>query len=161
MKVKVGTMNDERGSKTQRMKRCFTSSFIVLTSSFLLGCGPYAQVQIDLLDQSRKGVEHARASQRSYAAAVDQLHALRRKQLDAAFDRDARDQPTMDADWVIEARQAYAAALDALDRQRAADQAAADTAQRNLDAVDQALGQLRWLQGIPATWLAPDAAKPK
>ncbi len=109
-------------------------------------------MQIDLLDQSRKGIAHAQSATTSFAASVDQLHALRRKQLDTAFDADVREQPAIDADWVIEHRRAYAAALEAMAQQQLSDRQAADTAQRNLDAIDQALEQIRTLQSVPLTW---------
>ncbi len=118
----------------------------------LTGCAPYAQVQIDLLDHSRQGIVNAKATQSSFAAAVDQLHALRRKQLDTAFDADVREQPAVDAEWIIEHRRAYAAALEAMAQQQLADHQTADTAQRNLDAIDQALAQIRSLQSVPLSW---------
>jgi hypothetical protein len=141
-------MNDERGS----WRILLTSSFIVLTSSFLYGCTPYAQVQMALVDQSRRGIENARATQASYADVIDQLHALQRQRLDEAFDADARTMPNLDAQWVIDARCVYAAAIDAMDERRFAAKQSALVAQQNLDATDLALQRLKWLQSVPLSW---------
>jgi hypothetical protein len=140
--------NDE--CRSNRLLR--TSAFIILTSSFLAGCSPYAQVQMALVDQSRKGIENARATQASYVDVVDQLHALQRQRLDDAFDADAQATPNLDAQWVIDARRVYAAAIDAMAERRFAAKQSATVAQRNLDAVDQALQRLKWLQAVPLSW---------
>jgi hypothetical protein len=57
-------------------------------------------------------------------AGID-LAKLRRQRLDEAFDEDARMRDSIDADWVIEARRAYAVALDAYAKTQAADERAA------------------------------------
>lgn len=143
-------MTAQGRSKGHRL--ILTSALCILPST-LVACAPYAQVQIDLLDQSRKGIEHAMATQQSYAAVVDQLHDTQRRRIDEAFDADVRERPAIDAQWVIDHRRAYAAALDAMAAKRQADRQSAATATANLDAIDQALQKLRWLQSIPLSWL--------
>ena len=65
-----------------------------------------------------------------------------------AFDEDVRlraTQESLDSDWVIDARKAYAAAIDAYAKTQAADERAAVERQRNLQAIDAALTRLqRW-----------------
>ena len=142
-----------RSAKCKLDGACSLSMFVLLPCSFILaGCTPYAQVQIDLLEQSRKGIAHAKAAQSAYASVSEQLHELELKRLNDAFDADVRETPDIDADWIIEHRRAYAAALEAMARLEAADHAGVDTAQRNLDAIDQAMQRLEWLQSVPLKW---------
>ncbi len=134
--------------------------FILLPSSFILSaCAPYAQAQTDLLDQSRRGIVMARQTQASYAAVVDQLHDLQRQRIDDAFDADVREQKSLSADWVIESRKAYAAAVDAMAQQQAAAKQSAVGAQQNLDAIDQAMQRVRWLVTLPLSWFGSNDSK--
>ena len=112
-------------------------------------------MQVDLLDQSRRGIAFAKSPQASYAAVADQLHDLQRKPQDDAFDADVHEQKSLAADWVIAARQAYGTAVEALAQQQAAEKQSAVTAQQNLDAIDQALQRLRWLATVPLSWFEP------
>ena len=79
------------------MKR---SLMLILLSA--AGCAPYSQVQIDLLNESRKGIELARQSLNEKSAVVSTYHALQRKRLDDAFDADVSDRNEFSADWIIE-----------------------------------------------------------
>jgi hypothetical protein len=83
--------------------------------------------------------------------AIREAAKLRREKLDAAFDADIQlraTQETLDPDWVIEARRAYAVALDAYAKGQAADERASEIRRRNLAAVDAALGRLAWMQSV-------------
>ncbi len=59
---------------------------------------------IEVMDQDRRLVQSQR----------DQLGGVRRRMLDEGFDQDVRTRENLSGPWVIEHRQAYAAALDAL-----------------------------------------------
>jgi hypothetical protein len=104
--------------------------------------------QTALVEQARKGVALAAASQGEHGALIDQLQKLRRQRMDEGFDADVREAPALSADWVIEHRQAYAAGLDALNTWHAAAVSADLAAAENLKAVDAALERLGWLQSV-------------
>lgn len=115
------------------------------------GCAPFTQAQIDLVTQARRGVaivaQHDAARDRSIA----ELASLRRQRLDDAFDQDVRERAMndlLDPEWVIEARRAYAVALDAYAKGQAADVRVAAERRRTLAAIDAALQRLQWLQSI-------------
>lgn len=110
------------------------------------GCAQYSQVQIDLLNQSRKGIELAKQSFEEKSAAVSAYHAVQRRRLDDAFDADVSERSDFSAAWIIEHRRAYAAALDALATAKLASIHSDQTARENLDAVDLALQRVLWLQ---------------
>lgn len=110
------------------------------------GCAQFSQVQIDLLSQSRRGIEHARTSLDDRSRLISAYHTLQRKRLDDAFDADVLERAELSADWVIEHRRAYAAAVDAVASARAKSVQADLSARENLDAVDQALQRVIWLQ---------------
>ena len=128
---------------------------IVLLIPLLLlaGCQPYVQAQMDLVEQARRGVELARASQEQSRGAIEQLHDIQRKQLDDAFDADVRGRGSLDIPWIIAHRKAYALGLDALARERQAAENAHAAALRNLAATDAALEQFAWLQSLQLKWL--------
>ena len=127
------------------------------------GCAPYTQVQVNLVEQARRGVAQVSHSAQAHEETAEQLYLANRQRLDEAFDADVREREARDstigADWVIEHRRAYAAGVDALTRQRAAAQAAADVTQRSLRAIDDALQRLAWLQSIQLQWMS--FAEPK
>lgn len=77
-----------------------------------------------------------------------QFHQLQRERLDEAFDADVRDRAELSADWVIEHRKAYSAAMDVLNRQRSASDQADAVTRRNLDAMNEAMKRLLDLQSI-------------
>jgi hypothetical protein len=114
------------------------------------GCAPYADVQSQLIDQTSRGVAALQQSLEHMSQIVAQHHALRRRQLDDAFDADVRQrEPSkLGADWIIEHRRAYAAALDALSAARVASIEADETDRRNVHAARDALERLRWLQSL-------------
>src|SRR5690606_18543996 len=83
------------------------------------------------------------------AELVRALRTRERERLDAAFDADARAIGTADAEWIIEARRAYALALDALHAQKAASDEADRVTRSNLAATLEALDQLERLVRLP------------
>jgi hypothetical protein len=112
------------------------------------GCSAYTQTQMRLVEEARRGLLLTRCAQEERAVLVERLHELERRRLDEAFDADVRSQRALEADWVIEARRAYAAAMDALANQRQASREAQAAAQRNLDDIDAALERVLVLQGV-------------
>jgi hypothetical protein len=117
------------------------------------GCVPYAQVQMDLLEQSRRGVVEVHRSLEQKTELIKSYHAQRRRQLDEAFDADVRQRAELTPQWVIDARRAYAAAIDVLHDASDASARAAEIDRRNLAAIDQALQQAIWLQSLQLRWL--------
>jgi len=133
---------------------------IVTTGALLLlictgGCASYTQVQMDLVEQARKGVALVAQSHESRQQLIDELHVTRRRQLDEAFDADVRDVgDQLTPDWVIDHRRAYAAGIDALAGARNASLEAAEMERSNLAATDEALRRLYWLQSIQMQWMS-------
>ncbi len=135
------------------MKRVFFTAPLLL---FAVGCAPYVAAQSGLVMQARRGIELARSNSAGHSAAVDELAKLKRQRLDEAFDADVRDRGLdLSAEWVIEHRAAYAAALEAHAQQRFGQARSDETARRNLDAVDAALQRLHWLNSMQAKWTQP------
>jgi hypothetical protein len=122
--------------------------FLLVPLCGLAGCQTWTQTQLNLVTQARRGVALVAASDASRDQAIDELEKLRRQRLDDAFDEDVRGRESIDADWVIDARKAYAAALDACAKTQAADERAAADRKRNVAAIDAALERLQWLQSI-------------
>ncbi len=112
------------------------------------GCSNYTASQMALATQARKGVALWSAREAARDAEVKQSYAAKRKALDQAFDADARQQANVSADWIIEARKAYAVGLSAIGEAEAAALAANDSARRDAAATDAALTQLQWLFSI-------------
>jgi len=135
----MGSLNWEEAD----MKR-----MLILMAMLSTGCSAYSEAQMRLVEQAQRGVELCRQSQQERAALVEQLHQIQRQRLDEAFDADVRDSAPLSPDWVIEHRKAYSAGVDALERQRQASAEAQAVAERNLDAIDQALRRLLWMQSI-------------
>lgn len=109
------------------------------------GCLPVADTQRALLTQVERGVS-------SLAGSIDErqrLHELEqarvRARLDDAFDADLRSQPTWSVEDVIEARRAYAAAIDAIHDVAVRTRDALDADRANLRATRAALARLRSL----------------
>ena len=117
-----------------------------------LACAPVLDAQSELITQARRGVALAATAHDQHAQAAQQLAQLRRARIDEAFDADVLEQATLDADWVIEARAAYAAALDAFAKQSAASSAGDAAVRENLQAIDAALERLEWLSSLQRTW---------
>jgi hypothetical protein len=129
--------------------RTFIAPYLAVSAVItMFGCTPYARVQMDLAEQARRGVGLLEMSLAQKRELVEQHHALRRQRLDEAFDADVR-QTELSADWVIEARQAYAIGLDALHAQAEASRQANRVESANVQAIDRALARLIWLQSIP------------
>jgi hypothetical protein len=115
------------------------------------GCTPYTRAQIDLVDQARRGIARVAQNDQDRDRAIEELAKLRRQRLDEAFDEDVRTratQETLDPDWVIDARKAYEAGLDAFAKTQATAARASDVRRQNLAAIDAALDRLRWMQSI-------------
>lgn len=108
---------------------------------------------MDLVRQARNGVALVIEQQKEQSQAQEELSRLQRLRLDEAFDADVEDRGVeLTSDWVIEARKAYAAGLDAYARQRDARQRSDEALRRNLDAADAALQRLQWLQTRQLEW---------
>ena len=123
-------------------------SFVLCTA----GCEQYAAVQMDLITQARRGVALTQKSLDEKSQMIQQDQSLRRRLLDEAFDADVRARQTLSADWIIESRKVYAAALDAFAKQQLASADASIADRRNIAAIDDALQRLSWLQSIQANW---------
>ncbi len=124
----------------------FSSCLMLLLCSGLAGCGRYIEAQVSLTQQARRGLEFVRDAQTQRAQLIDQYHESQVKRLDDAFDADVVARPQLTADWVLEHRKAYTAALQALAKMHAASVNAQAAAARNLEAIDSALGKLMTLQ---------------
>jgi hypothetical protein len=132
--------------KTNPKKR-FRAIFVCLTGvSFVSGCTAYTQTEIDLTGQARRGLTLIRAAQADHVAVVGRLNTSQRQRLDDAFDDDVRETADLSPDWVIDHRKAYGTGIDALQLQKSASVQAAETASRNVDAIEAALTQLERLQ---------------
>ncbi|HEX8342775.1 MAG TPA: hypothetical protein VF624_17865 [Tepidisphaeraceae bacterium] len=121
------------------------------------GCAVY-DAQLGLIGQSHEGVRLVRESLVGRARVDVARNAADRKRLDEAFDDDlaARTGP-IPAEWVLDARRAYAAAVDALHGRDEASLAARDADLQNLDAVDTALSELaRLVRGQQRLFLIPE-----
>ncbi len=118
-----------------------------------VGCAAFADAQSDLVIQARRGIALAESNRAGCTVLHEELATLKRRRLDEAFDADvrARDE-ALTADWVIQHRLAYAAALDVYAKQRAEQAAADEVSRRNLRATDAALERLAWLQSVQNQW---------
>jgi hypothetical protein len=127
------------------------SRAIPLLFVIVCGCAPYAQVQSQLVEQTRRGVDQLQSSLNKKSQIVREYHAIQRKRLDDAFDADVRERPSsqLTSDWVIEHRRAYSTANDLLDEARFASQRADESDRRTVEAVRAALERLQWLQLLP------------
>jgi hypothetical protein len=115
---------------------------VMMLAACVAGCGPYAGLQADLASQAREGLRRVEAARRADAEATAWALIERRRRLDEAFDADVRTRTALDAVWVIEARRAYAAGLDALAEARARHSGADAVAADNARAADEALALL-------------------
>jgi hypothetical protein len=139
----------------EQMKRRLAIFALALSAA---GCAPYTRVQIGLAEQARRGVQMWKDREADGDVVSRAQFARQRAELGRAFDQDARERPAgeLSADWVIEARKAYAAGIDAIARADSAALSANETARRNADVTDQALQKLLWLESIEldvgSTW---------
>ena len=115
------------------------------------GCAPFTQAQMDLAEQARRGVARVAAHDAQRDGVWMELARLQRQRLDEAFDRDVRERAmseALDAEWIIEARQAYAVGIDAFAKAQAAHERSTARRRETLAAIDSALERLQWLQSI-------------
>jgi len=115
---------------------------------FCGGCAAWSDAQMRLADQIRKAADLCRQAHQQRQRIVDEYYELQNRRLDEAFDADMRARQPLTADWVIEHRRAYAAAVAAVQRARAAAAAADLAATGNLDAIDAAARRLMYLQSL-------------
>jgi len=124
---------------------------ILLMPLAVAGCTRWTAAQTDLVTQARRGIALVRQDDQQRDKTAQELNRLRRQRLDEAFDADVREREkdgSIDGDWVIDARRAYAGALDAFATTQAADAAATAMRKRNLAAIDAALERLQYLQSV-------------
>lgn len=125
---------------------------VLLLGAMACGCAPQEQAQRALIGGMQQGLAQVEAWQQKRQELVDGFYAQQRRGLDDAFDADVRQAPVIEPQWVIEARQAYAAGIEAI---YAARQASADSqrqAQENLAAVREGLDRLAWLSELRQNW---------
>jgi hypothetical protein len=125
--------------------------FLPVALALAAGCSTYTQAEIALVRQARNGVDLIAKQDGQRAAAFREAAKLRREKLDAAFDADVQlrsTRETLDPDWVVEARKAYALAIDAYATARVADDQANESRRRNLAAIHAALARLEWMQSV-------------
>ena len=124
---------------------------IVLALLGIPGCATFTRAEMDLVAQTRRGIEIIAKNDKQRDDAVSELARLRREKLDDAFDADVRERATqesLDLDWVIEARRAYAVAIEAYAKAQATSERAAQVRQQNLTAINAALERLQWMQSL-------------
>jgi hypothetical protein len=121
------------------------------TSVATVGCATFTRAEMDLVTQTRRGIALVAQHDDDRDRAVSELARLRREKLDDAFDADVRDRATqesLDPDWVIEARRAYAVAIDAYAKAQATSERSAQVRKQNLTAINAALDRLQWMQSL-------------
>lgn len=123
---------------------------LVLLAAWLGGCST-PPATLDLITAARAGLDGARQAELAHQAQLAEQLARQAAALDAAFDADVKlvaagqivgpdSQPArLTGEWVISARQGYAAALRALQTNQAQDQKAHAARMDNLAATDEAL----------------------
>lgn len=121
---------------------------LLLLCMYLSGCARYTEAQINLIDQARRGMELCRSAHKERSAVLEQYHRTQRQRLDEAFAADVRAARELSAEWVLEHQKAYAAAIEVLDKQRVASAEADAAANRNFDAVDEALRRVQAIMGV-------------
>ena len=122
----------------------------------LPACADWTAAQLELVRQAERGVVSARRSAEAQSALIAAADEARRLELDAAFDADVRVRGELSAEWVIEARRAYAAGLALLDEQRRHHEQAAEVDRRNALAAEAALTRLRDLLETQAALIPGD-----
>jgi len=134
-----------------RTRILFFSGLATLVASGCSGCTTFTRAEMDLVTQAHRGIELVAQDDMQRDHAVAELARLRRAKLDEAFDADVQDratQETLDPDWVIEARRAYAVAIDAYAKAQASSERAAQVRKQNLAAINAALDRLQWMQSV-------------
>jgi len=115
---------------------------LCLVSIAACGCAPVIDAELGMIEQSRRGVSVVKDSVEQRRELVTTLLAKDRAALDEAFDADASQREQIDTAWLLEARQAYAAAVEALARRDASVEKSFDADVDNLSAIDDALIEL-------------------
>jgi hypothetical protein len=133
-------------SKSAIARSAFFRYFILPHFILVPGCTTYTRSEIDLAEQARKGLTLVRLAQADHVALAGRMNEAQRKRLDDAFDADVRETADLSPEWVVDHRKAYATGIDALAVQHNASSLAAQTAARNVEAIDAALAQLQRLQ---------------
>lgn len=134
------------------------------------GCAAWSDAQMRLAEQIRKAADLCRQAHIERRQIVEEYYRLQQSRLDEAFDADMRARDQLTAEWVLDHRRAYAAAVAAVQQGRNA-AAAADAAMRgNLEAIDAAARRLLYLQSLQLRVpiidnllvepVGPDAAQP-
>lgn len=131
----------------------------ILAAAVAAGCDRYVNIKDDLLAQSTRGVALIREFALQRQAMVEDVYESRRARLDQAFDNDARARFPADAQWIVDARRAYAAGIDAIHAQRTASAAAHQAALENLAAIESAIEQLRLLHQLERRMNLPGSAR--
>jgi hypothetical protein len=126
--------------------RWLLTGFVILFAG--AGCSSYTATQMRLVEQARKGVALWQARETAKDEDVKAAYAAKRKALDQAFDADIQQQQALTAEWVVEARKAYAVGLNALAQNEATALANNDAARRDAAATDEALARLLALLSI-------------
>ena len=138
---------------------------VMFAAATLVGCTPAIDAELGLIDQSRRGLALLKESADARQQVVDAYFAMRRQQLNDAFDADVNNHDgPLTPEWVQRARQAYSLAAESIASAEAASRDAARTSADNTDAVEQCLIELQTLnraQRIFAPALAPALEKLK
>lgn len=132
------------------VKHPLTLPLIAPALLLFTGCQVYVQPQVELIEHSRKGMTMISQSLDAQRKSIEEFQRHQRRAIDDAFDTDVRAQSSLDADWVIDHRTAYATAIDALNDSRHQQQLSNQQDQRTLAAVELALKKLEWLVTLPA-----------
>ncbi len=106
------------------------------------GCTAQEQAQQQLIGSMQAGLKDLAAAQQQRQELVDGFYQQRRRVLDDAFDQDVRAAARLEPDWVIEHRQAYMLACEAVWKQQQASARAGEQMQQNLRTIDEGLGAL-------------------
>ena len=123
---------------------------LLLALPLMAGCSAWNEAQLGLVTQARKGMALVAQADAQRDTVAMELAKLRRQRLDEAFDADVRTRELLDADWVIDTRKAYGAALDAYAKAQASDDANSQRRRENLAAIDASLERLQWLISVQA-----------
>lgn len=126
------------------MRRCSSILSLILVT----GCSSYVNVKSQLVNQASKAIDAIETSTVQRALVLDEISLMEKDRLDDAFDLDVRNRPTLNADWVIEHRKAYALGLDALNAEGLARRNALRIDQENAASAREALTLLERIHNI-------------
>lgn len=127
-------------------------AFVIVVVGLVAGCSSSEVAQQNLIAQLDHGLETVQQSNADRQQLLDSLYAQQRRQLDAAFDADVLNAAALDAQWVIEHRQAYALALDGMWERQLASQMANARSADNLQVIREGLLKLRWMSELRQKW---------